>query len=552
MAVLAASAAWAEDPSTPVTTAPAAAPAEPAAVESDEALFPHLPILKPNIDFWTRVFAQYSEYQSVIHSAEYPDRVFTVLDFREQAAALDPARARSLQSHEEKREKLHYERLLKQVHAKRNTPGKLNSEERRIYDLYAGIDDPMRFKHAAAEVRAQRGLKERTERALETSGKYLPEMETVFAREGLPKRLTRLPLVESSFNEEAYSKVGAAGIWQFMPSSARMYMRLDEVVDDRADPWFSTEAAAQHLKDDYAALRDWPLAVTAYNHGRGGLAHGLQVTHGDSLTDLIERYHNHHFGFASRNFYSEFLAASDIERDHSKHFGDVKRKEPLRFEQVQTSSYYIPYSTLLKLSGTDEETFRRLNPAYRPDVIDGKLYVPPGHTIRLPPGKTGSFVTAIASLTADERYEQQRLYYVQHQVKKGDSLARIAKHYGVTVAALRSVNQGMGRHLKRGMIVRVPPRSEGAGPVLLAKAGPSAKPARVKPKVFQVAEAIDAKPTAKKAAIKTVYRTHRVRSGQTLSHIAKRYRVSIAALRELNGLGDSSRLKPGQRLRIPK
>jgi membrane-bound lytic murein transglycosylase D len=546
--MLVACAAWADDPSTPAkaTPAPAAIPAPTVAapVESDEALFPHLLILKPNIDFWTKVFAQYSEYQSVIHSAEYPDRIFTILDFREQASALDPARARSLQSHEEKREKLHYERLLKQVHAKRNTPGKLNSEERRIYDLYAGIDDPMRFKRAAAEVRAQRGLKERTERALETSGKYLPEMESVFERQGLPKRLTRLPLVESSFNEEAYSKVGAAGIWQFMPSSARMYMRLDEVVDDRADPWFSTEAAAQHLKDDYAALRDWPLAVTAYNHGRGGLAHGLQVTRGDSLSDLIERYHNRHFGFASRNFYAEFLAASDVERDRNQHFGEIKRKDPLRFEQVQTSDYYIPYSTLLKLSGTDEETFRRLNPAYRPDVIDGKLYVPPGHTIRLPPGTTGSFVTAIASLTADQRYEQQRLYYVQYRVKKGDSIARIAKKQGITVAALRDANPELGKRVRRGQVLRLPPHSGSA--VMLAKAAPSPKASRAKPKVFEVADA-GAKPSARKAA----YRTHRVRSGQTLSHIAKRYRVSIDSLRELNGLGDSSRLKPGQRLRIP-
>jgi membrane-bound lytic murein transglycosylase D len=512
---------------------------EAAAMEADEQLFPHLPILKPNIGFWTRVFSEYSEYQSVVHTADYPDRIYTVLDFRDEAA-LSPIRARNLQSAAEKKEKAKFEKLLKRVHEKRAHPEQLSGEERRVYDLYADIENPKRYRNAAAEVRAQRGLKERTARALETSGKYLPAMEAVFAREGLPTRLTRLPLVESSFNEEAYSKVGAAGIWQFMPSSARIYMRLNEVVDDRADPWFSTEAAAGHLRDDYEALGNWPLAVTAYNHGRGGVARGLKMVGGSGLSDLIERYNAKSFGFASRNFYAEFIAASDVERNHAVHFGTLQRKDPLRFDQVQTSDYYIPYQTLLRLSGTDENTFRRLNPAYRPDVIEGKLYVPPGHTLRLPPGQAQAFRTALATLTASDRYEQQKLYYTQHKIKKGDTLARIAKKYGVTLAALKHANPKLGKRLRRGAVVRVPPRDSTPQTVLAAltpvqKAAPT--------KVASVA--------TKAKSTKAAYRTHKVRSGQTLSHIAKQYRVSVAKLQKANGLGNSSRLKPGQKLRIP-
>ena len=514
-----------------------------AAVPSDDALFPHLAVIEPNYQFWTKVFSQYSEYQSVIHSAEYPDRVFEVLDFRDQAA-IDGVRARGMQSAAEKREEARLEKLLKQVEKKRHHPEQLNDDERRVYNLYAGIDDDRRFRKAAEDVRAQRGLKERTQRALETSGKYLPEMETVFAREGLPTRLTRLPLVESSFNEEAYSKVGAAGIWQFMPSSARIYMRLNEVVDDRADPWFSTQAAAEHLKDDYEALHDWPLAVTAYNHGRGGLARGLEQVRGNSLSDLIERYHNKHFGFASRNFYAEFLAASEVERDHAKHFGNLQRKDPVRFDQVQTSEYYIPYQTLLRLSGTDEETFRRLNPAYRPDVIDGKLYVPPGNTLRLPPGQAEAFRVALGTLSSSERYEQQKLYYIQHKIQKGDTLARIAKKYHVTLASLKSANPTLSKHLRRGSVVRIPPH-DGGGDFTTAVA--SLKPipkASAKSSAKAIAVSTEAK-TAKS------YRTHKVRSGQTLSHIAKQYRVSIEAIRKLNGLTEASLLHPGQRIRVP-
>jgi membrane-bound lytic murein transglycosylase D len=377
-------------------------------------------------------------------------------------------------------------------------------------------------------------------------------MEAVFESYRLPKRLTRLPLVESSFNVEAYSKVGAAGIWQFMPSSARIYMRLDEVVDDRADPWFSTEGAARHLKDDYDALQSWPLAITAYNHGRGGVAGGLRKVQGDGLEDLIARYRSRQFGFASRNFYAEFLAASDIERDYRKHFGEVARKEPLRFDTVQTGDY-VAYETLRRLSGMDEDTFSRFNPAYRPDVIEGKLHVPPGHTIRIPAGQAETFRAAYASLAPGERYEQQKLYYVQHRVRKGDTLGRIAKRYGVSVSSVRGVNIGIGKKLKVGQIVRVPPR--GASPATVVAAAKPIQNAEVSSAgTVEVATgATEAAPAkAQKTTKKTAGpRTHRVRSGQTLSHIAKRYRVSVNSLRQANGLGSSSHIKPGQRLKIP-
>lgn len=526
------------------TTPEAAAPATPG---WDEARFPHLPLLKPNVEFWTQVFGEWSEHQSVIHPADYPDRVLTVLDFRDEAAVLDMAQVKSLQSQAEKREKARYARLLENVHKhiykKSGSPDTLQGEERRLYELFAGIDNSKRFHIAADTVRAQRGLKERTARALETAGKYLPAMESIFKREGLPVELTRLPLVESSFNLDAYSKVGAAGIWQFMPSSARIYMRFNEVVDDRADPWLSTEGAARHLRDDYDALGSWPLAMTAYNHGRAGVARALQEVKGDGLEDIIERYRGKRFGFASRNFYAEFLAASDVERDHKKYFGEVARKSPLSFDQALTQDF-VSYQTLRRLAGADEEAFRRLNPSYRPDVIEGKLYVPPGHLVRVPAGRGAAFRTAYASLGGDERFNQQRVYYVSHRIRKGDTLGKLARHYGVSIASIKQANAGaLGKHLRVGKILRVPPR--GASPALLhVKAEDTVEVAAAKaPK-----KTVKASKKSKKKGGPT---THRVRSGQTLSHIARRYRVSVNALREANGMGESSFIKPGQRLKIP-
>ncbi|MGQ0503028.1 MAG: LysM peptidoglycan-binding domain-containing protein [Panacagrimonas sp.] len=513
----------------------------------DGRLFPRYPVLKPNVAFWTRIFSQYSENQSLIHSAEYPWLVFETLDFRGDAAQFSPDELRKLRSVEESRARARYQVLLAQVHAARHVPESLTEEQRRIFQLFSRIEDDGRFLKAAEGVRAQRGLRERTQLALETSGQYLPAMERVFKSYDLPVRLTRLPLVESSFNVDAYSKVGAAGLWQFIPTSARIYMRLNDVVDDRRDPWTSTDAAARHLRDDYAALGSWPLALTAYNHGRGGVARGLALTGGTDLPDLIRNYRAKSFGFASRNFYAEFLAASDVERNWREHFGDIARDTPMEFDVVETR-HYVTYETLRRMCNADDALFRKLNPAYRPDVIEGKLYVPPGHLIRVPAGAAKKFAVAYASLGEHERFSSQRVFYLLYKVRRGDTVSRIAKKYGVDQKSIRAAS-GLGSQskLRTGQILKIPPRTERRpGPVNVAVG--ESKPGLTRAEQA-AADAAAAKPASKKS--KKAFRTHKVKAGQTLSSIAQQYKVSIADLRRANGMGKSSQLRAGQRIKVP-
>lgn len=528
-----------ELPAPPVTTA---APAAPAAVPAGEdAKFPRYTLLKPNVAFWTKVFSEYSEHQSVIHDTDHLDVVFEVLDFTGEASRLDAESLRKLKKAEEARALGSVRSLLEQVHARRHQPETLSVEQRRIFDLYAKFDDDLRFQHAT--VRSQRGLRERTLQALETSGKYLPAMEAVFQSYQLPVRLTRLPLVESSFNVEAYSKVGAAGLWQFMPSSARIYMRLNEVVDDRRDPWTSTDAAARHLRDDYAMLGSWPLALTAYNHGRGGIARGLVQTGGRDLTDLVRGYTHKNFGFASRNFYAEFLAASDVERNWKNHFGPMQRKTPLEFDVVETQ-HYVPYETLRRLGDADDELFRKLNPAYRPEVIAGKLYVPPGHLIRVPAGSASSFNVAYAQLGAHERFDAQRVNHLLHKVKSGETLSGLAHRYGVSQASIRDSN-GLGKKglLRKGQVLKIVPRSESRpGPITVAVGESKPGLTRAEKKIAERSA-----PQRRSAS----FRTHKVRSGQTLSSIAQLYKVSIRDLRHANDMGSSSDIRAGEKIKVP-
>jgi membrane-bound lytic murein transglycosylase D len=148
----------------------------------------------------------------------------------------------------------------------------LTAEERRIAAMFAKMPGSDRFQLAADRVRSQSGLRKRFAAGIGRWSGYREEMRDVFRARGLPTELIVIPLFESCFNLDAYSKVGAAGVWQFMPSTGRLFMRVDGAIDERRDPIRSTEAAAAYLGRDYELLGSWPLAITAYNHGRGGMA----------------------------------------------------------------------------------------------------------------------------------------------------------------------------------------------------------------------------------------------------------------------------------------
>lgn len=523
---------------TPVAAAPAVKPLEPNdPLLRERALFPRPAMLKGNIAFWRKVFSEYSEHQSVFHDVRKPERVYQVLDFRDDATRLNKVQLSNLKSADEKRTRARIEAALRRAYTQRDNPEVLDDEARRLAALFA--DDRSALREAADNLRSQRGLRERTREAMAISGQYLPEMERIFANEGMPKLLTRLPFVESSFNVEAYSKVAAAGLWQFMPDSARMYMRFNHVADDRRDPWTSTQAAAEHLRDDYRVLQDWPLAVTAYNYGRGGLKRALAETGGSSLEHLLANYNNKRFGFASRNFYSEFLAATDVERDWREHFGDVQRRAPVGFETV-TVERYTPWKTLLRLSGADESTFARLNPAYRDEVQSGRLYVPAGDRIRVPVGRASAFKAGYQQLASNETYERQRDIYLSHKVGRGETLGGIAKRYGISQKTLVALNGIKNGKLRAGQSLKVPNDGGAAPTVMVAQASERHEIAM---------GSTGSKPA--KSGKKTSTRIHRVQSGQNLSGIAKRYGTTVRHLLELNGLQDASRIRAGMQLKVP-
>jgi len=389
------------------------------------AHFPYPAALRPQVEFWKKVFAQYSKFQVVIHDTETM-KVYKVLDFRPMVdeEGLDEATVLQIRQEQTKVKLEQIRSILLKLHQCGEECGDLDPDEQRIWNLYKKVNDPDKFRDAASEdrLRSQVGIQENFKRAIQVSRRYLHAMEEIFRREGVPVELTRLPFIESSFNVGAYSKVGAAGIWQFMPATGRLYkLRVTDTVDERRDPLIATEAAARFLRANYETLGTWPLAITAYNHGPGGLAAAVDEVGTTDIAKIIRSYRGKRFGFASRNFYPEFLAALQVEKDYENHFGSLELEAPLRYEHVRVDCP-IPLKTAARFAETDEDDLVLLNPALGGGVRNGRSSIPHGYRLRVPVGASASFLDV----------------YNPWQIKEKDRLVALEQARKAKLAAARA------------------------------------------------------------------------------------------------------------------
>ncbi len=336
--------------------------------------------LQKNVQFWIKIYSQYSTYQGVIHDSKYIDHVYEVIDLRSGAKESPKKRRKRFQESKRK-----WTQILLSVHKKRKTPEKLTEEERRVFEMFANDDEPDKFVKATQRkrLRMQLGQKDRFIEGLKHSGRYLPQMEQVFKNAGLPVELTRLPFVESSFNVEARSKVGASGIWQFMRSTGRLFLKINNAIDERDDPIRATEAAARLLKMNYEHLKNWPLAVTAYNHGLMGMERAVKKVGSEDLEDLVEDYRSRRFGFASTNFFTEFLAALEVEKNADRYFGVVERYSPIPSYEVKIPKP-LDVRVLVQFLRLDLNALDNLNPGIKDAVFAGRILLPAGYSLRIP------------------------------------------------------------------------------------------------------------------------------------------------------------------------
>lgn len=317
-------------------------------LRAQERSFPVPDGLEGAVNFWKQIFAQYSTNEVVLFDPLDPVTIYRVVrasDNEEGRALLDRERARVIAE----------------------------------YDL--GADE--------TRIRSQRGAKEHFAEGLKIAGRYISEMKKIFRAEGLPVELAYLPLVESSFNIRARSGAGAVGMWQFMPDTGKKFLRIDGNIDERRDPFESTKAAARLLKENYQLLGNWPLAITAYNHGTDGMFRGIKAVESDDIVDLIRQYQSPTFGFASKNFYAEFLAVVELATNKDTYFPFLRTHSPVSLREVATKRA-MPLRSVLTPSAISPSDFFEWNPA----LDSAATMLPAGYRIKLPPDKVDDFLTA--------------------------------------------------------------------------------------------------------------------------------------------------------------
>jgi membrane-bound lytic murein transglycosylase D len=285
------------------------------------------------------------------------------------------------------------------------------------------------------------------EKILARSGRYMPMISKVLREEGLPEEFVYLALIESGFVTSATSIHGAAGLWQFVPGTARKYgLRIDGWIDERRDPVKSTRAAAAYLKDLHDYFGRWQLATAAYNAGQGTIDRAMQSSGAKDFWSLSQKAR---LSEETRNFVPKFIAVTLIASDPQKYsFEAIRYESPLEYEEIEVHTP-AKLEVIARMAGTDIASLRELNPALLRSAI------PPGaksFSVKIPPGTGAAFAQATHP---HKEKPSESAQVVMHEVKKGDTLFSIAKRYGQEVRALMDFNGLIDSRLQIGQTIRI-------------------------------------------------------------------------------------------------
>jgi membrane-bound lytic murein transglycosylase D len=523
---------------------------DPVVTETDP--FPDLETLRPNVDFWTRVFGEWTLGQAVIHDLDYPAIVYEIVEL--------PGEISETYTDEQKdwvealrKDWEHYLHGLERKVA----AGKPLDEIDKAWVLhFATTVGNDKLAGAYRRVRGQRGLRERFRGGFERSFRFDRRIREIMREHGLPEDLAYLPHVESSFQYRARSSAGARGIWQFTRGTGKQYLNITSAIDERLDPIAATRGAARYLRDAYDKLGTWPLALTSYNHGVHGMARA-KARFGTDFEKIYNEYDGRSFGFASKNFYAEFLAARRIASNADAYFpeGYTPEVEP-ELDSVVLDDRVTPY-WLSSEYGVSLDELAALNPGWSERAVKSGLRLPSGVEVWLPKGTLEQKTArGPGGPTGDGVY---------YTVQPGDSLSTIATAHGIGISRLRELN-GLssdasliraGQRLRVGhpsatMVHVVRPadtlseiaRDYGV-PLSELRGHNGLGPQESKIRVGQELRVPGV------AGAPAPDRRHVVRRGETLGRIASRYGVRLVELLSENALSMQSIIRPGQILRVP-
>ena len=390
--------------------------------------FPCPPQLEARVYFWVRIFTEFGKDQRVIHDSRYPWVIYEIAD----VTGLNQPQVKLRVA----RRKDHYATLLD--HLAGRSSATFNGEEKRVADLLAGVPEAGRYALPHERIRSQSGIREQFIDGLRRSGTYRPGVEAILDSLGVPRELACLPHVESGYYPGATSKAGAKGLWQFMPRTGKRFLRVERDLDERVDPIRATEAAARYLLDAHATLGTWPLAVVSYNHGVGGILRARSKVGCTDIDRILLEYDGPAFGFASQNFYCEFLAALEVASNPSKYFGAIRLDPPLACVEFPLPDP-VRWDWLLRAFSVESERLAALNPAVGRYYTSGRRQLPRGYVLRLPPERATDAAQRWTVVPANARLADSSSGD-GYRVRPGDTLGSIAILHGVSLATLLKAN----------------------------------------------------------------------------------------------------------------
>jgi len=485
--------------------------------------FPCPKELQRRVDFWIEVFSRWDKNTAVLHAYNSPWQVYQTVT--------------GISNCRDKKVKRESKRLKANLNALADRLKKDQPPQGRVQKQLATEFDRLNSKNvykAAKNIRCQQGVKDQFTGALKRFERYKPLVVKVIKETKMPADLLYLPFVESSYRPDSYSKVGAAGMWQIMPDTARsLGMDLNAVLDERMDPEAATRGAMRYFQKAEKSLvaiskekkpgvtrpEINPFIVTSYNYGVNGMRRAIKQI-GPDFPKVLDEYKSASFQVAVKNFYASFLAARYLAINSEKHFGKVGADSVLRYQTfvlpVPTSVERIKYQFDLK-----ESQLKDLNPALTRFAWNNWRLIPAGYQLHLPYRKH-RWTSQIDKLEAmsPEPQAQNRLSY---RVRKGDTACAVANAFKVNCKTLIDANQlGRRANIRIGQKLIIPGR--------VVKASSS---------------------VASTGKSSTSSGSYTVKSGDTACGVASRYAVACRELIRVNKLGRKAKIVVGQRLQIP-
>lgn len=541
------------------------------------------------VDFWIQVFREWDKTKAILHDPNVPERVYMVIDTGHgcgRAAAGTIKARRSVVSHA-------LEAMATDI--AKGRPVK-DAKQKHLLTLF---DDPRPsvIRNAARSIRCQSGVRDSFVEGLKRFSKYSPMVDRVLAENRLPADIRYLPFVESSYNPAAYSRAGAAGLWQIMPATARsLGLELNASTDERMHPEAATHAAARYLteaanrltrvarekKPDITPAEINPFVITSYNYGVNGMRRAISQISPDYM-QVLNNYKSPSFQVAVKNFYASFLAARHVARNADEYFGTVAAASPEDY-QVLVLDHPTSINRIQKVFGLSQDELKPLNGPLTRFIWNGWRLIPAGYDLHLPPRADGwkQDIAELASLPPENVVPGGGNY----TVRRGDTACGIATALRVNCRTLIKTN-----NLGRKAVIRVGqklviPRQVVADVETVSRQTGVIKETRTETYTVQrgdtacgIAERfgvscrdfINSNSLGRKARILVGQKLvvtredfvpgtpaglnadnrYVVRKGDIACLIAERFSVSCRELVGLNNLGSSARIYPGQKLRIP-